>query len=48
MVLVIWWGFCVVRDFPHSSTNHRVYLFFTALSLFDDLLVSARFACNLT
>ena len=43
-----WQGFCLERDFPHLSTNPRVNLIFAAFSLFNDLLVPLRFACNLT
>ena len=43
-----WWGFCLTNGFSHLSTNHRVNLIFVAFGLFDDLLVSPRFTCNLT
>ena len=40
--------FFFARGFPHLSTNKCVYFIFAALSLFGDLLVPPRFACNLT
>ena len=42
------WSFCLAKDFLHLSINHRVNLISTRFSLFDDLLLSSRFACNLT
>ena len=41
-------GFCLTKGFPYLSTNYRINLISTAFSLFDDLLVPPRFACNLT
>ena len=43
-----WWGFCLANGFPHLSTNYRINLISAAFILFGDLLVSPRFACNLT
>ena len=37
-----------MRGFPHLSTNYRINLFSAEFSLFGDLLVPPRFACNLT
>ena len=41
-------SFCLTRNFPHLAINHHVNLIFAAFSLIGDLLVSLRFACNLT
>ena len=45
---ITWQDFCLVRGFPHLSTNQHVNLISIAFSLISDLLVPPKFACNLT
>jgi len=41
-------GVCLVRGFPHLSTNQCINLISAAFSLIGVLLVLLQFTCNLT